>query len=141
MSENTELHPSVAEFKAFVKEHPLIIRDVRDGDKTLQEFFEEWSILGADHESWDVYKRRSHETNGDKQLIETEGTSEEGENKETVGYLLNMLKSINLTDLQQHLSQFGTVLNNVQNLMQSFQKPGNQQGQNEVDHPFSFRRD
>lgn len=63
MASSHELHQSVQDFKAFVREHPMIMNDVRLGQKSLQAFYEEWSVLGADHSQWQPYKSpEAHQT-------------------------------------------------------------------------------
>ncbi len=56
MESNQGLHPSVQQFKEFMKEHPLLINEVRDERKSLQELFEEWMVLGAEHEQWQAFR-------------------------------------------------------------------------------------
>ena len=36
------LHPSVQKFKGFVKDHPELIQEVRKGNTTWQELYEDW---------------------------------------------------------------------------------------------------
>lgn len=55
--------------------------------------------------------------------------------------MMGLVKKMNVQDLQSHLTQFSSVLGNVQNLMQTFQKPQEQTRRPESDSPFSFRRD
>lgn len=44
------------EFKAFVKEHPLLLEIVNKKEKTWQNLFEEWSLM-PDSNTWDKYKK------------------------------------------------------------------------------------
>ncbi|TSB46300.1 YlbD family protein [Alkalicoccobacillus porphyridii] len=144
MVSSQELHPSVQEFKAFVREHPFIMSEVREGTKSLQDVYEEWSILGPDHEQWRQFTASSadhsepHEQESETKKQETK-TSVQA--TEFMGQLMNMVKSMNVQDLQNHLSQFSSVLGNVQTLIQSFQRPEGQPPSTNSDQPFSFRRD
>ncbi len=153
MESQTSLHPSVKEFKEFVKQHPGIMKEVQGGKRTLQHVYEEWSILGAAHEQWEAYSRptenqqqteETEQSSTNEQASEGQTTSEEGTSggtSEFLGQMMGLVKKMNVQDLQSHLTQFSSVLGNVQNLMQTFQKPQEQTRRPESDSPFSFRRD
>jgi uncharacterized protein YoxC len=143
MASKQGLHPSIQEFKQFMKEHPFLLKEVKDGRTTLQELFEEWTVLGGDHEQWNSFAHTKTED------INTEGTQQETEKEQlsqsatdALGQIMGIVKRMNVQDLQNHLAQFSSVLSNVQNVIQSFQKqPDNQPNHRQPDHPFSFRRD
>ncbi|MFC0473048.1 YlbD family protein [Halalkalibacter kiskunsagensis] len=144
MESKQGLHPSVKDFKQFMKEHPFLAKEVKDGRRTLQELFEEWSVLGGDHEQWSSYNQgeTTGEKNGAKQQEEAEKEQSSQSATDALGQIMGIVKRMNVQDLQNHLSQFSSVLSNVQNVIQSFQKqPENQQNHRQPDHPFSFRRD
>ncbi|WP_088104977.1 spore coat protein YlbD [Halalkalibacter urbisdiaboli] len=145
MVQKENLHPSVKQFKEFVHQHPLIMKEVSNQKKSLQEFFEEWSVLGPEHEQWEQYKLNSESETKSVEQPESESDSEEGNSKglnETFGQLFNVLKQMNVQDLQAHLSQFSSVLANIQQVMQSFQRPtSDKQNHQQDSDPFSFRRD
>ncbi|UCZ51854.1 YlbD family protein [Bacillus shivajii] len=139
------LHPDVQKFKLFVKTHPYVLRDVKTGDKTLQDLFEEWKLFGEDDEIWETYKaaNKTESNNDERKSDESSGeeTSSEGISTQD---LLAMLKKMNLNDLQHHLSQFSGVLSSVQELLGQFkQSPPEEQGRTEDQQssPFSFRED
>lgn len=146
MESSQKLHPSVEEFKAFVREHPFIMTEVREGTKSLQNVYEEWSVLGPGHEQWIRYAAHT-----EKPFETTQNTSQQEEPAqeqkgtaqatEFMGQLMNMVKSMNVQDLQNHLSQFSSVLGNVQTLIQTFQRPEGQSSTSNSEQPFSFRRD
>ncbi|WP_216830901.1 YlbD family protein [Alkalihalobacterium elongatum] len=148
-SNSNNLHPSVQQFKAFVKEHPLLIREVRSGNRTWQDYYEEWTLLGEDHPNWQKYRRttktdtyESSENINNSQNSNAETNENNSESSSTTAAnLLGMLKNINFNDLQHHMAQVSSVITNVQGLMQSFQG-NNQQSQQQPrqDDPFSFRR-
>ncbi|WP_332689956.1 YlbD family protein [Halalkalibacter lacteus] len=138
------LHPSVQEFKQFMKEHPVLLKEVKEGRKTLQGLFEEWSVLGGDHEQWNSYTQKKsagvHAEESHQQEPEKEQSTQSA--TDALGQIMGIVKRMNVQDLQNHLGQFSSVLSNVQNVIQSFQKqPDNQPNQRQQDHPFSFRRD
>lgn len=43
------------EFKEFVKNNPSLIKHVRNGSKTWQDFFEIFSLYGSDMSIWNEY--------------------------------------------------------------------------------------
>ncbi|BAB06320.1 YlbD family protein [Halalkalibacterium halodurans] len=139
MSKESRLHPSVAEFKKFVQEHPLLIREIKQSNRPLQEVYEEWMILGEDHEKWKAYKKQEEVATDSE--VEEQPAEKTGEKQESTGQLLQLVKNINMNELQGHLAQFSEVIGNVQKLIQSFQQPGGQGRASDQDHPFSFRRD
>ncbi|ARK31128.1 YlbD family protein [Halalkalibacter krulwichiae] len=146
MSSNQGLHPSIQQFKQFMKEHPLLVKEVKENKRTLQELYEEWMIVGGEHEQWTSYKL-NNDSPTSKQP-EKEGEEDSADSIESsqstgdaLGQIMGIVKRMNVQDLQNHLAQFSSVLTNVQNVMQSFQKPSNPSNQSPQDHPFAFRRD
>jgi len=138
------LNPEVKKFKRFVKENPHVLRDVHSEDKTLQDLFEEWTLFGEDDEIWDSYL--SGEDVDHSEDSENKESKDDDTNTETE--LLNMLKKMNLNDVQHHLSQFSTVVGSIQELIGQFrqqQTPPQQHGQEQPppssSSPFTFRED
>lgn len=43
------------EFKEFVKKHPRLVKFIKEGNKTWQDFFEIYDIYGEDKEAWKEY--------------------------------------------------------------------------------------
>ncbi|ALA54716.1 YlbD family protein [Shouchella clausii] len=141
MEDKANLHPSVEEFKAFVREHPRLIKEIKEGNKTLQHTYEEWTVLGSSHEHWAPYKNK--DTTASSAANEKEETADESSSTGTefINQLMGMVKKMNIQDLQSHLNHFSTMLTNVQGLIQTFQKPSEPVRQRESESPFSFRRD
>ncbi len=157
----TNLHPSVRQFKVFVRNHPGLVTEVKDGKRTLQDIYEEWSILGEEHEQWQPFlydgEIQSGQQVNDQQEVQEEQTSTNAAESTTssdateeesaagtgefLGQLMGLVKKMNVQDLQSHLTQFSSVLGNVQNLMQTFQRPQEPTRSSESESPFSFRRD
>ncbi|WP_240375077.1 YlbD family protein [Bacillus piscicola] len=122
MSKET-LPPSVQEFRTFIQSHPGLIKEVREGRRTWNELYQDWVILGEDHEDWTAYQSTTKSMN-----------DEQGE---TVPALMKMLSQINIQELQQQMSQFSGVIGNVQRVLSQFQKPSNPK--RPPQDPFSFR--
>ncbi|WP_158211769.1 YlbD family protein [Alkalihalobacterium alkalinitrilicum] len=153
-SNSKNLHPSIQQFKMFVKQHPLLIHEVRNGNKTWQDFYEEWTLLGEEHPNWEPYRRAANQdtyntnnntgnngnfnTANDTNNSEENGASSSSETTST--NILGLLKNINFNDLQHHMAQVSSVISNVQGLMQSFQGKNQTHQPQRPDDPFSFRR-
>lgn len=135
MSKKT-LHPSVQQFKAFVKKHPKIVLEVRKGNTNWQDLFEEWYLLGEEDSRWDEFKDGN---------VEDTHTNDEGK-KEWMQQIMGAMKNMDTNQLQHHISSFSQALGAIQGLMSQFQ--GNPQSKaprgnkaNQPQHPFQFRKD
>ncbi|GAB6005203.1 YlbD family protein [Geobacillus vulcani] len=123
------LHPSVEQFKQFVKKHPKIIQEVRSGKKTWKQVYEDWYLFGEDDDIWEPYR----ETNGAAK------EEEKGTNK-WLDKLASMLGQIDAADVQKHLANVQQAIAAIQSILSEFQGAGQEQRNKEA-HPFSFRKD
>lgn len=134
---NKKLHPSVQQFKEFVKNNPKIISDVRKGNATWQELFEEWYLLGEDDSRWDEYKEQGEST----------ASSQKGEGKkEWLPQIMGAIKNMDPNQLQGHITNLNHALGAIQGLISQFQggSSSNSQSSNQgsqPQHPFQFRKD
>ncbi|MGJ9381292.1 spore coat protein YlbD [Salipaludibacillus sp. CF4.18] len=129
------LHPEIKQFKSFVRNNPHVLRDVKNESKTLQDLFEEWKLFGEEDDIWDSYLETSENE-------DSEEKSEEKNKSDSTKDIdvLNMLKKMNLNDLQHHLGQFTTVIGSVQELIGQFkqQQPSQTQTPPPPERPSSF---
>jgi ABC-type antimicrobial peptide transport system permease subunit len=126
------LHPSVQQFKAFIKKHPNLIQEVRKGNKNWQELYEDWYLLGEEDEIWKPYK-----------AAEEKEVNTKKENKsDLMSQILRSVKKIDVNEMQQHIENVNNAISTIQNLLSQFQgvQPKNHQA-GRPDHPFSFRQD
>jgi Putative coat protein len=126
------LHPSVQEFKTFIKKHPNLIQEVRKGNKNWQELYEDWYLLGEDDEIWKPYKTE-----------EEKETKTKKENKsDFMSQIINSVKKIDVNEIEHHIANVNNAISTIQNLLSQFQgvQPKNQQA-DRPNHPFSFRQD
>lgn len=133
------LHPDVKQFKIFVKKNPHVLRDVKAGEKTLQDIFEEWMLFGEEDDIWESYLN-----DGEEKEKSGKKTGDDDNEEDANIDVLDMLKNMNLNDIQHHLGQFSTVVQSVQELVSQFrqqQTPDSTQGPPEQQSPFSFRED
>ncbi|XMB66653.1 spore coat protein YlbD [Mycoplasmatota bacterium zrk1] len=90
---------SIEEFREFVKKYPKLKFKVRDGDRTWQNIYEEWSLLGE--ESFENYK-------------EEEGLLASSEGQETLRTVVKYAQKLNVDNITK-------TLGSVQKIMQIFQ--------------------
>ncbi|MBS4217870.1 YlbD family protein [Bacillus sp. FJAT-49711] len=131
--ESTSLHPSVEQFKAFVKEHPKLLQSVRKEEYTWQELYEDWFLLGADDPKWSKFKDDNEEPIAAKQ--ETE--------KKWMNQITGMIKNMDANQVQHHINQLSQAIGAIQGVLAQFQgsnpPPTNQPTTNL--NPFSFKKD
>lgn len=130
-----QLHPSVIEFKEFVRNNPNLIREVRSGKTTWQELYEEWYLLGEEDTRWET-------------TIGKEKSSSSESNKEKKGdwmtQILGSVQKIDPEQIQHYLNNLSQALGAIQGVISQFK--GSHQGnhvkaQTEQKHPFLFRKD
>lgn len=107
---------SIEFFKAFVKNHPKIIDEVKSGKWTWKELYEEWYVLGEDDEKWLPYvNQKNHKT--------TDGFS----------HVLSKLKDLNLEDVQKNIVEMKGLVATIQDFVRDL-KP-NQPNQHSMMNP------
>jgi arginyl-tRNA--protein-N-Asp/Glu arginylyltransferase len=123
------LHPSVEQFKQFVKRHPKMIKEVRSGNKTWKEFYEDWYLFGEEDEIWEQYKEAKEE--------------ETSTSKGFMSKIVSSLKNIDVNDLEKHIANFQEAISAIQNVIGQFQsgKQNHSHTSARNHHPFSFRKD
>ncbi|MFB6466515.1 YlbD family protein [Cytobacillus sp. Hz8] len=128
------LHPSIIKFKEFVRENPHILKEVRNGNSTLQELYEDWYLLGEDDPKW----------NG--MGIEKEETTVKEDKKENdwLSKIMNNVSKMDPNQIQSHLYNANQAISAILGVISQFQGQGQTQQppqQNQSPHPFSFRKD
>ncbi|MRX71705.1 cytosolic protein [Bacillus lacus] len=127
------LHPSVESFKDFVKKHPKMIQEVRKGQKTWQEFYEEWYLLGENDVTWKKY--------GD---VEVQQENDSAESKQSfVSQMLQAVKTMDANAMNQNINKVSNTISTIQGLMEQLglSKAAGPQNSNAPNSPFSFRKD
>jgi hypothetical protein len=130
-----KLHPSISKFKEFVKNNPKLILEVRKGNSTWQELYEDWYLLGEDDKRWDTIGTEKQD----------EGEVEEDKKSDWMSAITGMMKKIDPNQLQYHMNNLSQAIGAVQGLLSQFQVNNNQPNQmrepERPKHPFSFRQD
>ncbi|MFA9557332.1 spore coat protein YlbD [Evansella sp. AB-rgal1] len=158
MRNKKSLHPDVRKFKLFVKNNPHVLKGVKNGDKTLQDLFEEYLLFGEEDDIWETYREEDDDDDEsdendmdedeDVDADKSKGKNNKNKKKESISAqdLLGMVKKMNLNDLQENLTQFSGVLVSIQELLGQFkqdqsQTPPTNQNQQQSNSPFSYRDD
>jgi hypothetical protein len=131
---NKKLHPSIEQFKSFVKRNPKILEEVRSGRTTLQEFYEEWYLLGEDDTRWDDFR-------SEKKV----GLSESQSKTDWLSNIVETMKKMDPEQMQSSISHLSQALGAVQGVLTQFQngtaKNSSNSSHQKPNHPFSFRKD
>ncbi len=128
---------SIERFKAFVKKHPGLAKEVREHQKTWKEIYEEWYLFGEEDEMWKEYKnsKPSAERSNKKK-------SDKG-NSDFINGMLSSLKKMDINKMEKHLSSMSGAIGNVQQILEQFQtfKGSNNQGPSRPRPPFHNFKD
>jgi hypothetical protein len=129
-----ELHPSVQEFKEFVREHPKLILEVREGKRTWQTLYEEWYLTKNDDLTW---ANKAAESSVDTK-------QEKEDEKKTLGQIISFFQNLDMDQVQGQLNNFNHMLGNLQQLVGIFtgSPPQNTEAPKAAKpNPFSFQKD
>ena len=130
------LHPSVQQFKEFVSRHPKLVHDVRNGQKTWQQFYEEWYLLGEQDEIWKTYKADG------EAVLSSEPENKDEKNADLMGQMVSFFKKLDVEQMQHHLENVTNAIGSVQQVIQQFQGNRTQSQQNPSENnPFFFQKD
>lgn len=132
-----KLHPSVIEFKEFVKNNPNLIREVRNGKTTWQELYEDWYLLGEEDKRWE-----SVETVGKEKNLKTEGANEK--KADWMSQILGTVQKMDPDQIQHYINNLSQALGAIQGVISQFKgnhHPNQVKANTEHRHPFLFRKD
>jgi hypothetical protein len=130
-----KLHPSVSQFKEFVKNNPILIKEVRKGKATWQELYEDWYLLGEEDSRWESM-------GSDTGSVDETSTESKGD---WLSNIMGMVKKMDPNQMQNHMNNLSQALGAIQGVISQFQ--GENPGTGPVKpsegpkHPFVFRKD
>ncbi len=131
---NKVLHPSIENFKVFVKNHPRVMEEVRSGKLTLQELYEEWFLLGEDDTRWDDFRSEKKVDENAKEA-----------NTDWMKTVLGTLKNMDPNQMQNYLGHLSQAIGSIQGVLSQFQNGSAQNhmnsSQQKSNNPFLFRKD
>lgn len=102
------MHDTVKDFKVFVNEHPLLVKEMREGSSSWQEYYEKWTLLGEDDPSWNKY------TN---EITKKETKVNESE---ILGQLMKLTEKVDINRVQKEVKKFNNTINVVQDILSDF---------------------
>jgi hypothetical protein len=105
----------IESFKEFVHKHPELIKEVKKNKRPWKEVYQDWIVLGEEHESWNQYSKDKK-----KQKDKRSSSSQKMRVELTIGDIIAGLSKLQINDVQKYLSQFGSVMDAVQELLQHF---------------------
>lgn len=124
---DTNLHPSIQEFRQFVQQHPKLIQEVRQNRTGWQPYYEKWVLLGEEDPSWQAYKNgqnanaeRETAAEAESEAEQTEKESEET-GKEMFNKVMGMANQLDLQKLQGHIHHLNGALENIKQLIGQYQ--------------------
>jgi len=130
-----KLHPSVQKFKEFVKNNPKLIQEVRKGNATWQELYEDWYLLGEDDKRWETI-------GAETEPAPSKNTESKGD---LMSNIMGVFKKMDQNQIQSHLNNLSQAIGAIQGLLSQFQGTN---GTNSAakppagpQHPFTFRKD
>ncbi len=136
------LHPSVLQFKEFVKNNPKIIKEVRNGKATWQELYEDWYLLGEEDSRWETIGIENNSEGKTNNVAKTNNESK----SDWMSNIMGMVKNMDPNQMQHHINNLSEALGAIQGVISQFQGSTNAgaapvQRQEGPKHPFSFRKD
>ncbi|TXC92079.1 cytosolic protein [Metabacillus litoralis] len=133
MTSKKKSHPSVQQFKEFVKKHPKLVQEVRKGNKDWQEVFEDWYLLGENDVVWKQYRDGEQEQEDDKKDSKADFMSQ----------MLSAVKKMDMNTVNHHITNMSSTISTIQGLFDQFgsSKGTNQQATSNSQNPFTFRKD
>ena len=91
------------EFKGFVKNHPELVTFIKNKEMTWQDFYNIYDIYGDDNNAWDKY-------------FNSNSTSSSNTSVTGLGELTNLVKNINMDNIQKHIKTAQKAINVIQEL-------------------------
>lgn len=133
--EKVKLHPSVSQFKEFVQKHPKIVKDVRNGNKTWQQLYQDWFLVGESDEIWNEYR-------SEEEIKELEDSQEEKPNSQMLGKVMSFFRNIDPEQMQGQMNNLQNIATNIQQLVGIF-RGTEQSNESEIkqQNPFTFQND
>lgn len=132
----SEQSHSLEKFKEFVRKHPSLVKEVRRGIYTWQEVYEDWYLLGENHDVWKSF--RDH-------MVVNEDSEEEIERKKeesaVVSSLFDSLKNVDVQSMQKHVSNLSQALGAISGVISQFQSSSQEKEAPKTKKSFSIPKD
>ncbi|MBY0120825.1 YlbD family protein [Bacillus sp. S/N-304-OC-R1] len=130
-----ELHPTVVQFKEFVKKNPKIVLEVREGRSSWQELYEDWYLLGEEDSKWESFRSDAQPEN-----------KTEEKKTDWMSNIFNSVKRMDPNQVQGYITNLNQALAAIQGVISQFQGSSNPgQKPSNVNqppsNPFTFKKD
>lgn len=103
------MNSRMEEFRKFVSKHPLLKKEVRQGNFTWQNVYEEWTLYGEEDESWKKYElENKQEINNINDV--NDQTSNSTVNLDSIKSIVNYVQKINPDSLNKTLNSVQKVI-------------------------------
>ena len=100
-----KLHPSVVNFKEFVRNNPKLILEVRKEKATWQELYEDWYLLGEEDSRWETIKSENNEQS------EEEKTEKKGD---WISTIIGTVQKMDPEQVQHYINNLSQALGAIQ---------------------------
>lgn len=91
------------EFKNFVRNHPELVKYIKNKEMNWQDFYNIYDIYGDKSEAWNKYFNNTESTNDETKVA-------------GLGELTNLVKNINMDNIQKHIKTAQKAINVIQEL-------------------------
>ncbi len=119
------------------------MKEVRRGVYTWQEIYEDWFLLGEQHEVWQGYEGEGTVAIDDKGTENPQQESAPSGEKDTMAAIFESLKNVDVQSMQKHVANLSQALGAISGVISSFQKAPepDQQSPSKKQKPFSMKKD
>lgn len=129
-----KLHPSVEQFKTFVRNNPKIMEEVKTGKQTLQQLYEDWYLLGEEDPRWNSLGTGT----------KNETKEEKSKKTDWIGNIMGTIKKMDPNEMQGYVNNLSQALAAVQGVISQFQGGGTVNTKvtdTKLSNPFVFKKD
>ena len=132
----SEQNHSLEKFKEFIRKHPSLVKEVRRGIYTWQEVYEDWYLLGENHDVWKSFRDYTMANEDSEEEIERKK-----EESATVSSLLDSLKNVDVQSMQKHVSNLSQALGAISGVISQFQSSSQEKEAPKTKKSFSIPKD
>lgn len=133
----SQLHPSVAAFKAFVNRHPKLLEEIRKSGRGWQEFYEKWAILDEDDPFWDEYKMKDEAEETEPKSQDSK-RSKKTDHSDLIRQIVDYTQNLDSEKVHGQIEQLSKAISVVQEMIGDMKKPSANKAPRA---PFSLRKD
>lgn len=99
----------IQQFKQFMEKHPEIIKEIRRGNKQLQDVYEQYILLGEEDPVWEAYKKTNQHTS-------------EKDSNQLYQKLWKQVEQLDIDKVEEHIHQLNGAIHQIIKLINEFKK-------------------